>query len=56
MFRQYLLNHISCFNNIYSICCVSNHIHSLEVWTKSTSLLLKYIFFLRNYFLLAHPV
>ena len=41
----YLLNHISCFNKIYKIRCMSAHVHNLKVWLKSVLLLLKYRIF-----------
>jgi len=52
----YLLNHISCFNNICKMCCVIIVINSLKVSPKSVQPLLKYRFFSSGLFLLAHPV
>ena len=53
----YLMNYISYFNKICSICCVNTHIQSLKVWLISvyyhgwnTAI------FLGDCFLLAHPV
>jgi len=41
----YLLNYISYFNKICTMCCVNILVQSLKVWLKSVLLLLKYIIF-----------
>jgi len=54
----YLLNHISCFNEICRICCVNTRIQTLKVWLKSVLRLLKYVTVFKRivFFLSAHPV
>jgi len=51
-----VLNHISYFNKIHRLYCVNTHIQNLQVWLKSVLPWLKYSIFLRDCYLLAHPV